>query len=584
MKRTFNCFATAMATFSLLVIVPFSFAQSTSPDAAQLLQNLSKTTIISGFGNSPTILQDLQVRKRVAPPTSGVAPTINIQGFTVSGLAERPKFDVRKLLASHIGNDRTFDQIEMAAEALQIALRQEGFFLAQVDIPQQAIKSGVIELRVIQGYLDEVEIKPLPVGVRADKTFIAKLLGSHLQQGQVLTVASLERTLYLISDLSGVRVESVIEPGSKPGTARLVVSITPTAQTDQSVDFDNYGSRFTGEYRVNASMSFNAPYLRGDQLKLTGMTTTNGGTKFARVAYQTPVGASGLKVGVALSSLSYKLGTSTFTPLVASGDGGSATLFALYPAIRSRNLNIFLQGNLDRRGGEDKQEAVGVDNKSHATVTSVSLVGDARDSLGGGGISNFNTGIVSGKLSLDTPSLLAADQAATGRQSNGYYSKFTYGLARQQHLWVDATQPSNRMVLFASIQGQMASKNLSSGEKMSLGGPTAVRAYAGGEGVGDNARVFTWELRKSVLGEHVNGDLVFTVFGDYGYSLVNKTALSTDTTRSIYMAGHGVGLNWAHTNGFLLRLSIAQRTGAFKPTGDTEDRLPRIYFSLSKPL
>jgi hemolysin activation/secretion protein len=74
-----------------------------------------------------------------------------------------------------------------------------------------------------------------------------------------------------------------------------------------------------------------------------------------------------------------------------------------------------------------------------------------------------------------------------------------------------------------------------------------------------------------------------TVFGDYGYALPNKTILSTDTVRDIRMAGHGVGLNWIAPNGLYLKISVAQRNG-YKPVGDPEDRLPRVYFSLSKAL
>jgi hemolysin activation/secretion protein len=573
----------AAIALGFAALSPLALAQPTAPDAAQLLQNINKTNIQRDFGNAPSVIQDVQTRKRLGPPKTGADAKIDVQGFNVIGLTAPSKVDVRKLLAAHIGAGRTFDQLEIAAEALQVALRQDGFFLAQVDIPKQAIKSGVIELRVILGYLDTIEVKPLPARTRADKVFIERILASHLQQGQVLTVAGLERALYLIGDMSGIAAESVIEQGARPGTAKLIISVKPTADQDASMDFDNYGSRYTGEFRVNLSGTFNAPFKRGDQFKLTGMTTLNEGTQFLRAAYQTPVGTSGLKIGVAASGLTYKLGTETFKALEASGSGNSLTVFALYPVVRGRNSNLFLQANVDRRSGQDKQAAVGVDNRSHATVLSLSTVGDARDSLGGGGISNFNVGLVTGVLTLDTDTLLAADQAATGRKTNGNYSKLAFGVARQQHLWNDAAQPANRLVLFTSLQGQMAAKNLSSGEKMALGGPAGVRAYAGGEGTGDNAYLVTWELRKSILGENVKGDLVMTVFGDYGYALPNKTILSTDTVRDIRMAGHGVGLNWIAPNGLYLKISVAQRNG-YKPVGDPEDRLPRVYFSLSKAL
>lgn len=558
-------------------------AQTVAPDAAQQLQNLNKTTFSNDFGNAPKILQDVQTRKKLTPPKASNV-TVDVLGFKVTGITEAPSFDVRKVLAEHIGPKRTFDQLETAAEALQIALRQDGYFLAQVDIPQQSAQSGQIELRVVQGYLDNIEVKLPQSGINTSKAFIEAMLAASLKQGQVIHVKQVERALFLVGDMAGVRAESVIEPGKAPGTAKIIVTVNPGRETEGSVDFDNYGSRFTGEFRVSGATTFNAPANRGDSFKLSAMVTTNLGAQFLRAAYQTPVGSSGLKLGAAFSTLNYKLGTATFTPLKASGVGSVTTLFALYPAARSRNFNSFLQASLNHGTGQDKQESVGVENKSHSDSLSFSIVGDSRDSLKGGGINNFSAGATFGSIGLDTATALAADQSAFGRHIQGSYSKFTYGFIRQQFLWADPAQPASRVVLYTSLQGQMAGKNLSSGEKMSLGGPTGVRAYAGGEATGDNAHIFTWELRKNILGENVNGDLVFTVFGDYGYSLTNKTMLSTDAVRSNNIAGHGVGVNWSSRGGTTLKLSIASRGPKYVPVGDPEDRLPRIYFSLNKQL
>ncbi len=289
------------AALGLAALSPFALAQPVPPDAAQLLQNINKTTIQLDLSNAPSVIQDIQTRKRLGPPKSGADAKIDVEGFNVTGLSVQPKFDVRQLLASHIGAARTFDQLEIAAEALQVALRKDGFFLAQVDIPKQAIKSGVIELRVILGYLDTIEVKPFATGIRANKENIERVLASNLKQGQVLTVASLERALYLVGDMSGITAESVIEQGSKPGTAKLLINIKPTAARDTSVDVDNYGSRYTGELRLTMSHAINAPFERGDQLKITGMVSTDLGTQFVRTAYQTPIGVSGMKVGVSAS-------------------------------------------------------------------------------------------------------------------------------------------------------------------------------------------------------------------------------------------------------------------------------------------
>lgn len=580
-----GCLACA-ALVSAQTAQPPQTAQSPLLDpAAQLLQNLNKTTLNNALGTAPEILQDAQTRKRLAPPAAGgKAMSIDVRGFKVSGITAKPSFDTRKILAPHIGSNRSFDQLTAAAEELQTALRQDGYFLAQVDIPQQSISEGIVELRVIQGYLDTIELKPIPAGVRANREQILGILDRHLKAGQVIRTKDLEHALFLVSDLSAILVESVIETGTKPGTAKLIIGISAGSKHDSALDFDNYGSRFTGEYRLGLSTSVNAPTDRGDLFKLSGMASTNAGTQYLRAAYQAPVGSSGLKLGVALSTLKYRLGTATFAPLDQTGAGSSASLFSIYPVIRSRNLSTFVQASIERSSGEDVRGAFGVHNESHSWVKRLSVIGDSRDNWGGGGINSFTAGVVSGRLSIDTASLLEADQAANGRQVNGNYAKLIYGLARQQQLGGSTGQSNNRLALYTALQGQVAAQNLNGGEKIALGGATGIRAYAPGEASGDAGHIFTWELRKGVSSDLLKGDLVFTLFGDYGYSLTNKTMLSTDKVSSVHLAGHGVGINYQTPSGTFMRLSIAQRVGKYTPAGDPEDRLPRIYFSLNKPL
>src|SRR4029077_11503587 len=93
-----------------------------------------------------------------------------------------------------------------------------------------------------------------------------------------------------------------------------------------------------------------------------------------------------------------------------------------------------------------------------------------------------------------------ADQAPTGRHTQGNFNKFNYDVRRQQRLTDDAS-------LLFSASGQLASGNLASAEKMSLGGPNGVRAYPVGEATGDSGIVTQTELRYIIPGfKLLNGD------------------------------------------------------------------------------
>ncbi|MBC7610296.1 MAG: ShlB/FhaC/HecB family hemolysin secretion/activation protein, partial [Polaromonas sp.] len=478
----------------LLSLIPLMLCTvataQTAPDAGRLLEIL-KAPVIIVPPNTDLKIEDNASQRKLIAPTTGQGPKVKISGFKISGLSTPLKADIGALLGKYLGPERSFDDLEAAAETLQTAIRQEGLFLAQVDIPPQKMTDGTVELRVLEGRLDKVELAPLPDGLLVNRDQIEAML-AKLQPGDLLTVDKIERVLFLLSDLRGINVSSVISAGVTPGTAKLGVTVAPGDRFEKNIDFDNYGSVYTGEHRVSASVSVNSPMGRGDLFKFSGNLSTNGGVAFVRAAYQSPVGGTGLKLGAAISALKYKLGTTAFEPLKASGDASVYSLFALYPVVRSRNFNTFAQANYDRRYFHDVQETIAVNNYKHSDVITLGAVGDSRDQIATGGINNFSLGLTAGKIAIETPIQLAADQAATGRKTNGGFGKLSYGLGRQQLLWSKADNTQNRLVVYVSLQGQRATKNLDNSEKFSLGGASGVRGYAAGEATGDSGDLLSW--------------------------------------------------------------------------------------------
>lgn len=552
-------------------------AQTPPPDAGRILDSVRPANP-TGLPQPGGGLRTTDERKRVASVRAQAR--LDVKGFRVSGAESVKGVDAQALLAPFVGPQKSFDDIEQAAEALQTAIRTTGLFLAQVDVPSQKVVDGIVELRVMEGRIDKVELKPMPEGSLVSREAVEALL-NQLQPGDVVSADSLERSLFLIGDLRGLSATSLVKPGSKPGTAIVEVEPAVGRKVQGNLDVDNLGSIYTGVLRVGASVEVNSPFGRGDLLKFSAQTTDVRRLLFLRGVYQSNVGGSGLKLGVAGSYLKYSLGTPAFSTLDAAGEAHVLSLFSLYPIKRGRNLNLFTQVGYDHRVFSDAQRAVNVVNDKTSDVMQFSIVGDSRDSLLGGGINSFQGGVTVGKLSLDTPVQLAADQAAGGRNTNGGFTKYNYALARQQLLWNSTVNQQSRLVLFGSLQGQFASKNLDSSEKMALGGPSGVRAYPQGEGAGDSGHQFTWELRKNLFWEGLSGDMVLSLFGDYGWVKLNHTPLATDTINTRSVHGHGFGLTWSQPEGWFVKTSVAWR-GKRVPQADTTDPHPRIYIQASR--
>lgn len=565
----------ACGALALFVSIGIAHAQQ-PPAAGDALRDIQdKARIVVPPTPDPRI--DVAPEKRPAiKPVPGF--TVDVKAFRFTGLtATRPE-RLQPLVQRFTGPGKTFDDLQAATEAVSEYLQQQGFFVAQAFLPEQKIEDGVVEITVLEGRLAEVKIDREP-GLAVSRPIIEGLL-SPLRPGTVMHRDTVERALFLVSDLRGVLVRSIVEPGAQPGTANLVLRIAPGRRVDAVVELDNYGSRFTGEYRAGAGVNINSPFLRGDLFSVRVLKAIpEGGADiwFGRVSYLSPVGNHGTKLDLAYTRLNYHLGTAQFEPLDQMGRAEVASVIGLHPVVRTRNFNLFGQGAFDLREFRDDIRAAATISERNTMVGMVGLVGDSRDTLLGGGVNNFSLAVTRGDLDIKTPAFLAADQAPTGRRTQGGYTRFNGSVGRLNAI-------AESTVLYTVYSFQLASKNLDASEKMSLGGPHAVRAYALGEGTADEAHLFTTELRYGLPRmERVPGNIVLSAFFDAAHGRLDRKPVPapfpSPNTRTL--SGVGVGATWGRAGDFSIRGSLAWRTSG-APVSDPRDRSPRLYLQLQK--
>ncbi len=172
----------------------------------------------------------------------------------------------------------------------------------------------------------------------------------------------------------------------------------------------------------------------------------------------------------------------------------------------------------------------------------------------------------------------AAAAGADTRNTQGNFNKWNYDLRRQQRLTDDAS------ILF-SVSGQIASRNLASAEKFSLGGPNGVRAYPVGEATADSGVVTQTELRYIIPGTKIlGGDLTFLAFFDYGYARINQVPARDPTTNQIIdsenirsFSGSGIGGSLGKEGDFLLRIQAAWSYNGEPAQSDPARRVPRVW-------
>jgi hemolysin activation/secretion protein len=517
------------------------------------------------------------VLPQVAPPKpalpAGTKVNVTVKDFRFSGNTVFTSAELRELVREFIGKTLDFNGLNDAASRVQRHYRERGYFLAVAYLPQQEIREGIVEIAVLEGRLGQINLQVDPK-TKLRESFARGILAAHLKPGDLITENSLERPLLLLRDLPDMEVTSELGPSkTQLGAADLTVKLSESGKKFSGyVDADNWGNRFSGEYRLGINLNYGDLTGYGDLLSFRGFVTDEN-MHFGRLSYVVPLGHYGTRIGVSATAFDYRLGKD-FAPLGANGNGQVYTVYALHPLLRTRNANLFVQGAAERKDLEDKQDSVGLKVDQTITNGKLGVVGDFRDRLMSGGLNSYSATVTGGKLEIQPDTVLAIDQApGTGPQTAGHFSKLNVEYRRLQRI-------TDQFNLLFAYSAQGANKNLSAAEKMALGGPQGVRAYPVGEAPGDTGQLGTLELRYLVPKLQVfGGDLTLSTYVDHGQvkTLAEPPAALSTVANKRSISGAGVGVSLGREGNFLFRLDIATPLDNETPTSDPKKVDPRIW-------
>lgn len=562
-------FARAFAGAVMAVFCAVSLAQQ-RPDAGRVLEQLREPLRL------PPPAEPVLPKPPEPRPALPGSPQLRVKvgEFTFSGNTIYPAEVLQTLVSEFVGKELDFEGLNEAATKVRAFYRARGYFLAQAYLPQQAIRSGRVEIGVIEGRIGQVEIDKRP-NTRFADSLLAGIVGTHLRQGEIITETGLERPLLLINDMPGAQITSEIRPSRTVGAADVRVNVgQSTNRITGYVDADNYGSRFTGEYRAGANLNWNTPLDYGDQATFRGFATDEG-MWYVRFAYLIPFAYYGTRIGASWSGFEYRL-AKDFASLRASGKGEVKSIYGFHPIVRTRNSNFILQLSYEDKKSVDRIESQASLSEDEISATKLGVVGDFRDTFLGGGLNAYGASLTRGEHGIAPTSVLALDIGPTGRNTYGGFLKYNIDARRLQRINDDTS-------LLVSIAGQRTPKNLPGAEKFSLGGPNGVRAYPGGEGTGDIGLIVQTELRYIWPGYKIfGGDLTVLGFYDHGWARLNETTLSTDTENNRSIGGYGFGISAGREGGFIVRATAAWKTSSDQPQSDQAHRVPRVWVNAVK--
>jgi hemolysin activation/secretion protein len=511
-----------------------------------------------------------------AQPT-GATPEIQVPQTAISGklaqqftlehveitnvTAYRPgTFD--DLYKGKIGQTITLAEAREIARGITTRYRGDGYVLSQAVIPNQDLKTGVLKIRVVEGFVDKVYVEN--ERENSDRRHLIEGYAAKISAMRPLNTKTLERYMLLISDLPGVTARAIIRPApSTFGAADLVIKVSNKIW-DGSFTSDNRGNKFTGPYQEQLTLTENSLAGLGERTTIRGINTIPmPELHFFDIQHEEQLDTEGTKL-VLIYSNGYTHPGDILKPLDLQGTSDGYTATVSHPFIRSRAQNLTGRLTFDARDTEN--DALGT-RLTNDRVRTIRLGGtyDTGDKFGGVDLADF-------AISQGVPWFSATEGTDTSRpNASRNFTKENILLSRIQ------TLPHGFSFLTAG-SAQYSPHPLFSSEQMTLGGVGFGQAYDSGELSGDSGIAGRAELR---YGQPVGYKYLdsYQLYGYYDIGTVWINGAGAGNQDQFSLASTGVGVR-ANVNsnlygylelGFPLTRKIASE--------NNED--PRLFFSVT---
>ena len=378
-----------------------------------------------------------------------------------------------------------------------------------------------------------------------------------IEKDGVLNIDQLDKNVRNLNKIPGINAIAQLEEGKNFGETNVKVTPINTETIFGNTLVDNNGSRSSGYNKITNTLNFDGLFNSGERLTLTNVLSgdhhiedNHEESNYYAITSEFPIGYNGMLATLRASKMEYKL-SAPFDSTLPSGYSTETNLTLNQPLIESPDFNLKTSLSL---GNNKYVNDLGTGNNSDKDVwKSIFNLGfDSRDDKLGGGINYGSFGLTLARIDLtDNPSNWSTDQA--GADNNGRNFKGTLNLNRLNKL----TSKTNMLLKF---NGQLAADNLDGADQLSLGGPSAVRAYPSNEAAGDSGFIASVELKRNLF-----KNVESTLFYDYGKIKLHKklwndwNSTNTGLKNNYHLQGYGVTLGIPIFNYFNVNASFARK-------------------------
>jgi hemolysin activation/secretion protein len=485
-------------------------------------------------------------------------PILNIKTFDLSKFPDLIQFeiyqdDLQAICTDSLkenNNRYTIDRLNQLTNKLTKYLRKHGMILARVFIPEQNINNRTVQLELIEGIIQTVKSTQLLKTKTSTDLYHNDTLIRPFKR--LINKASfrpeLESSMIRLSQYPGLKTQTQFQPGSNTGETKLNIKVIKQEKLEGYLTFDNFGSEYTGAYRVLASGKINNITGNADRLTIGLMATLDPTNSYfgsfdyslpiesnisndSFFSFVNPIFAHGLLMNLGVQQNTYAVGEE-LEALNIKGEATTNYYSIKKPWLLNNSIQFHSSLQLDLKKAVSKQNGNLI---AEDKLTVVSLINSLnfRDHLFDTASNTITFNIHQG-LEGSLGSMNNGDPNSRSGRELGYappdFTKYAAGFSRLQQ--IDSFQ------LYAKFNYQHSDDTLLSLEQIALGGPYAVRGYTTADYTADSAFQTTLELIGKSYADKLSlpiDNLTAAVFMDYAIGWRND-ALANEIDSSHLLA------------------------------------------------
>jgi hemolysin activation/secretion protein len=460
-------------------------------------------------------------------PTQDTPQTITVQEFKVIGSTVFDRATFAKVTAPFTGRPISLTELFQARDAVTKFYVDQGYITSGAFIPPQKLEGGVVEIRVIEGGLEDIKVtgtrRLAPNYVRSRLAIATR---RPLNRAKLLEALQLLQLNPLIQTLS-----AELSAGTTPGQSLLEVRVTEAKTFAALVTLDNSRSPSVGTDRRQIRVGEANLLGLGDGLSVA-YTNTNGSNS-GDINYTLPINPRNGTLSFDFGISSSKVIERPFDILDIESSSRYYELTYRQPLIQKPTQELAIGLTATRReseatllNGEIPFPALGADDEGQTKLTALRFFQDWTQR------SSRSVFAVRSQFSLGLNAL--------GSTINDAAPDSRFLAWRGQAQWVRLLAPDTLLLVRSDLQ--LADRSLLPFEQFGLGGQDSVRGYRQDALLTDSGLFASAEVRVPIFrAPRSNLLLQLTPFVDFGTGW-NRSGRPNPEESTLASAGLGLRL------------------------------------------